>query len=193
MAVEISGQSGVVLYQANTQASLFKYISAGAALPDSNIGPVWSDDYASVLVWRTVGGYTGYFSVNIGQVIYVESEQAPPGYLISNGTTLSGSPYEQLIAFRGSSVLLDLRGEFIRGLDAGRGIDINRLLGTSQADELKSHTHQAYNQNTQTYAVPPGSFYGLISWDGGNTRATSATGGGETRPRNVALLPCIKY
>ena len=35
----------------------------------------------------------------------------------------------------------DLRGEFVRGLDRGRGVDVGRTLATAQADIFKSHTH----------------------------------------------------
>jgi microcystin-dependent protein len=39
--------------------------------------------------------------------------------------------------------LPDLRGEFIRGWDHGRGVDIGRALGASQSDDLKAHNHTA--------------------------------------------------
>jgi len=85
----------------------------------------------------------------------------------------------------------DLRAEFIRGLDDGRGFDSPRALGSAQADELKSHTH------TQRANAAGGAGFGNVSGsvntnnsDGGQTLAT---GGSETRPRNVALLACIKY
>lgn len=120
--------------QGDTQVALFKYIPSGAALPAENIGPIWSDDYAATMVWTTIGGFTGYVSTNIGQIIYVESITTPPGYVKSSGQTLSGALYLQLIAFRGSAVLKDLCGEFIRSLDDGRGKDTGRALGSAQSD-----------------------------------------------------------
>lgn len=85
----------------------------------------------------------------------------------------------------------DLRAEFIRGLDDGRGVDTSRVLASAQADELESHTH------TQRANAAGGAGFGNVSGsastnnsDGGQTLAT---GGSETRPRNVALLTCIKY
>lgn len=78
--------------------------------------------------------------------------------------------------------LPDLRGEFVRGWDNTRGVDAGRNIGSFQADQIKSHVHTA--------GIVAGAGYGA-----GNTGAsgnTGAFGGSETRPRNVALLACIK-
>lgn len=173
-------------------SQFLKKYATGVALPTSDIGPIWHDDYADIMTWRTIGSYTGYASVSLGAVEYFDASTPPPGWLESAGQTVS-SAYEALIAFRGSATLRDLRGEFVRGWDHGRGVDAGRVFGSAQADEFKSHTHAANNQNTTVYAVPNGAFYGLIGNDLGATRPTGATGSTETRPRNVALLPCIKF
>lgn len=87
--------------------------------------------------------------------------------------------------------LPDLRGEFIRGLDLGRGIDVNRNLGSAQGHQFEDHTHGiAVGTSTTlngTYAVTvctPGSQNTGIP--------NSGTHGAETRPRNVALVYGIK-
>lgn len=83
--------------------------------------------------------------------------------------------------------VLDLRAEFIRGLDDGRGIDTGRTEGTLQLDDFKSHTHGissgAVTASAGANYPIPGAASGILS---------TATGGTETRPRNVALLACIK-
>jgi len=109
--------------------------------------------------------------------------------------------------------LPDLRGEFIRGFSgatlttsARSDVDGSRLFGSSQTDEFKSHTH---NVNNQTAEGPqwlgfsrndlnpsaPNDGTAYVAGGIGNDRIFSIvnTGGPETRPRNVALLYCIKY
>jgi hypothetical protein len=95
--------------------------------------------------------------------------------------------------------LPDLRGEFIRGWDHGRGLDASRAFGTTQTDDLKSHTHQVSlpNQLKKTPNVPnlPNSegVSGVEVLTTNLSFQTTTTGGTETRPHNIALLPCIKF
>ena len=84
----------------------------------------------------------------------------------------------------------ELRGQFVRGWNdqETEGLDPDRDFGSAQADELREHQHgyqQWTFQNTATQPGPSG---------GGTTVAsqTGNTGGAETRPTNVALLPMIK-
>ena len=82
----------------------------------------------------------------------------------------------------------DVRGEFPRFLDDGRGIDASRVLGSWQDDEIKSHTHAIPISNT----TGPGG----IPVGGPNfavTNQTQATGGNETRPRNTAFSAMLKF
>ena len=131
-----------------------------------------------------------------GTVIYVAMSSAPSGYLKANGASVSTSTYSTLhgaIGYTfggsgGSFNLPDLRGEFIRGWDDSRGVDSGRTFGSFQADEFKSHTHP-YD------ASRGGSDYGGSNPASGSPSSgtTGAAGGAETRPRNVALLACIKF
>ncbi|MEZ3501830.1 phage tail protein, partial [Pantoea sp. KPR_PJ] len=54
-------------------------------------------------------------------------------FLKSNGASFSGTLYPKLALIYPGLVLPDLRGEFIRGWDDGRGVDSGRALGTAQA------------------------------------------------------------
>lgn len=90
-------------------------------------------------------------------------------------------------------VLPNGAGEFMRGWDNGRGVDSGRTLWSTQADELKAHTHTflaASASNTPTTGAGPRITTLNVS---GATITTASTGGSETRPRNIAGLACIWY
>lgn len=135
-------------------------------------------------------------------VVAFAQNSAPDGWLKCNGAAVSRSVYAKLYLSIGTTFgagdgsttfnLPDLRGEFVRGWDDARGVDAGRAFGSAQADELKSHTHQQLYQNVDLAAAVDGSLQRQV---GGvnDDRLTSATGGSETRPRNIAMLYCIKY
>jgi len=127
---------------------------------------------------------------------------APIGWLECNGQ--STAAYPNLSKIVGAAVP-DLRGEFIRGWDHGRGVDGGRGLGSYQADEFRSHSH-SINDPGHRHGIPTnnsGDGSGDQSPDGtGVSRYTSyaatgitinASGGNETRPRNIALMYIIKH
>ncbi|WON76300.1 phage tail protein [Serratia sp. UGAL515B_01] len=57
---------------------------------------------------------------------------APTGWLKCNGAAFNKSLYPNLALAYPSGILPDLRGEFIRGWDDGRGVDSSRVLLSSQ-------------------------------------------------------------
>ena len=143
-------------------------------------------------------------SVSAGTVIYHAANTPPTNFIKANGAAISRTTYSDLFAAIGTTFgsgdgsstfnVPDLRGEFPRGWDDGRGIDTSRAFGSAQADELKSHTHTVYNGT----AVDDNRAYSAADstqrlYSGSPNRETAATGGTETRPRNIALLACIKY
>lgn len=130
--------------------------------------------------------------VPTGTVAYFFGTTPPVGWMIANGATFSATTYSALAAVLGGNVLPDLRGVFIRGLDLGAGLDPSRTLNTYQADSFASHTHGVLADNggfnTNSNNVVSGTDRGAVY-----TAQTTATGGTETRPKNVSLLPIIKY
>lgn len=125
---------------------------------------------------------------------------APDGWLKANGAAISRTAYALLFAAIGTTSgagdgvttfnLPDLRGEFLRGVADGRAVDTGRVLGSAQTDDYKSHSHEAHIQ------VAGGAIYTFQGTGNGSVASTALTltsGGSETRPRNVALLACIKY
>lgn len=132
-----------------------------------------------------------------GAVMHFAMNTAPSGWLKANGAAVSRTTYAGLFTAIGTTFgagdgsttfnLPDMRGEFARGWDDGRGIDSGRSFGSAQADQLKSHNH------TITSVTNSGNFGagGAAPYPSGST-VTGSTGGTETRPRNIALLACIK-
>lgn len=76
---------------------------------------------------------------------------APLGWLKENGAAVSRTVYAALFAQIGTTFgagdgfntfnLPDTRGEFIRMLDDGRGVDASRVLGSKQDQMIQSHQH----------------------------------------------------
>ena len=155
-----------------------------------------------------VDNQTMNVGVPTGAIAYFAHAAVPFGWLKANGAAVSRTVYANLFALIGTTYgagdgrttfnLPDLRGEFIRSWDDGRAIDRNRALGSWQGDELKSHRHISYFGETPNSYSPPEGYAGTgVGSSGGvdNDNAypyTSYTGGVETRPRNIALLACIK-
>lgn len=151
----------------------------------------------------------------VGAVLPFATLTPPSGWIHCNGAELSRSLYGNLFSVIGVNFgsgngtttfnLPDLRGEFIRGLDSGRGVDVSRPLGSSQSHEWKSfHMWNNYGPSNsyshtpvymQKYTSDPGN---VLSLFGGHWSAPSGRMGlywdnSEIRPRNIALLMCIKY
>jgi len=156
---------------------------------------------------------------HLGDVKFTLSSTPPPGWLKANGAAVSRTTYAALFAAMGTVFgvgdgsttfnLPDLRGEFIRGWDDGRNIDVGRTLGSSQLDALQNITGNISAQVGGADMGGNGAFgannSGNITKVGLNTGVSGSTTGikfdasfvvrtaTETRPRNVALLACIKY
>ncbi len=97
----------------------------------------------------------------------------------------------------------DLRGEFIRGWshDKVGTPDAGRMFGSWQDFQIQKHDHKieagshgAGGGDANFVYLPPDHSGG---WNpnpqSGIEIFTWYTGGNETRPHNIALLPCIKY
>ena len=169
-------------------------IASASVLGGVKAGANITIDAAGVISASASGG-----AVPVGTIITVAKNTAPTEYLKANGALVSRTVYSALFAEIGTTfgagdgsttfALPDLRGEFIRGWDDGRGIDVGRVFGSFQADELKSHSH-TYTVSNYAKLIDVSNGYGTRSQ---SVTDTGLTGGAETRPRNIALLYCIKY
>lgn len=138
--------------------------------------------------------------VYVGQVAYFRRTTAPSGYLKANGAAVSRTTYARLFAEIGTSEgpgdgsttfnLPDLRGEFLRGWDDGRGVDGGRVLGSFQDGQMPYHTHSITSSPSGGNDGFEGAANSGSSQSGG---AGGTDNGSENRPRNKAWLACIKY
>lgn len=138
-----------------------------------------------------------------GTICAYAASTAPIGWRFCDGSLISRTTYADLFSIIGTLygagdgsttfALPDLRGEFIRGNDNGRGVDAGRALGSSQAGAIQSHTHTVVaTTSAGSFVVGSGAFNTNGAFNN-STITSSATGGTETRPRNVSLNYIIKY
>lgn len=170
----------------------------------------------------------GGASTRAGTVQAWPSNTIPSGWLKCNGAAVSRTLYAALFneigttygAGDGSTTfnVPDLRGEFVRGLDDGRGVDASRAIGTGQTDQMQritgtlsfvtnagagvgvggvsgSMTSGGITTNNLPGHVAGGAKTNAVNFDSGSSpnARTSADTTGETRPRNVAMHFIIKF
>mgnify|MGYP003312052876 CR=1 FL=1 len=121
---------------------------------DGNQGEFLTTNGSGVLSFSVVQG------VPSGSVFCMAVDVVPTGYLECDGSAVSRTTYAALFAVIGSLYgtgdgsstfnLPDLRGEFIRGYDNGRGIDNARPLASSQGGSNLSHSHTATSTSNVT-------------------------------------------
>lgn len=152
-----------------------------------------------------------------GTIMYFARDWAPTGWLKANGAAVSRTAYAGLFAVLGTYYgpgdgsttfnLPDLRGEFIRSYDDRRGVDPGRWNGSWQGDAIRNITGACSGAMGVVFDGFAGAFF-----DDGTRDATVATSttkvtynddfcfdasrvvptANENRPRNIALLACIK-
>lgn len=171
---------------------------------------------------RTINGvpFDGTQDINAtpaGTIMYFARDWAPTGWLKANGAAVSRTAYAGLFAVLGTYYgpgdgsttfnLPDLRGEFIRSYDDRRGVDPGRWNGSWQGDAIRNITGTCSGAMGVVFDGFAGAFF-----DDGTRDATVATSttkvtynddfcfdasrvvptANENRPRNIALLACIK-
>nr|WP_248691061.1 phage tail protein [Escherichia coli] len=77
----------------------------------------------------------------VGVPVPWPSATPPTGWLKCNGAAFSAEEYPELAKAYPTNKLPDLRGEFIRGWDDGRGVDSGRGLLTAQAETKITNHH----------------------------------------------------
>ncbi|EDU59859.1 histidine kinase [Providencia stuartii] len=158
-----------------------------------------------------VSGSSELSDCPVGAPIPWPQATAPSGYLICNGQAFNKTTYPLLTKAYPSGKLPDLRGEFIRGLDAGRNIDNGRVVLSFQRCATEHHKHisgwgEASNANAIFGKTVKNGYVGSASTDrdnylfytndgsefqGSNPNSTGIMAN-ETRPRNIAFLYIVR-
>lgn len=184
-ASEISGYpSGAMLISDDGERIFINTTEGNLSDPNSN-GAGWKD----ALSYLGLGEGS---ALPVGVPVPWPSATPPAGWLKCNGAAFSSEMYPKLAKAYPANKLPDLRGEFIRGWDDGRGIDSGRTLLSLQGDMFKSHSHyfrEIWGANGPDgtggpYIVGADTNGSIINL---GTIETSAPGGSETRPRNIAF------
>jgi len=142
---------------------------------------------------------------------------APAGYLMCDGSAVSRVTYADLFAVIGTTYgvgngtttfnVPDLRGEFIRGFDAGRGADPTRTLGSNQIaspvvgddnNAPNNYSMQVNGYSPQYFDNYDPAYSGIYFYYSSSApyTITPSNGGGflrGSRPRNVAMNYCVKF
>lgn len=161
--------------------------------------------------------FDGGSDINVtppGAVQFFAQPWAPVGWLKANGAEVSRTTYANLFAAIGTHYgagngsttfnLPDLRGEFLRGLDDGRGVDTGRQIGSWQIGTPVSHDDPFSAEVFDVVSMDFSAHLFGDRWVGSlPTAYYSAPNAYQvladsnnfftmTRPRNIALLACIK-
>ncbi|HCP2972159.1 TPA: tail fiber protein [Escherichia coli] len=138
----------------------------------------------------------------VGVPVPWPSATPPTGWIKCNGAPFSAEEYPELAKVYPALKLPDLRGEFIRGWDDGRGVDSGRVVLTGQSQSVQQHTHDlamAYSSETayrnrlgdtpDSDMIPIKDMINATTFNGSGWVYLKANGstGAETRPRNLAF------
>ncbi|EHB4372103.1 phage tail protein, partial [Escherichia coli] len=184
---------------------------AGKQPLDNTLTHLSGKDVAGLLTYLGLGEGS---ALPVGVPVPWPSATPPTGWLKCNGAAFSAEEYPELAKAYPTNKLPDLRGEFIRGWDDGRGIDAVRALLSLQDGGVESHTHQGQLFRVSDYrtkeipasevmgrgyiaSLTPGADspldfddYSVSSNPNGyfvGNQRTTAYGINETRPRNIAF------
>ncbi|EPI2555155.1 phage tail protein [Escherichia coli] len=100
----------------------------------------------------------------VGVPVPWPSATPPTGWLKCNGAAFSSEMYPNLAKAYPTNKLPDLRGEFIRGWDDGRGVDAGRAILSAQGDAIRNIYGEFRTVNTENYSIweSVGSFKGAV-------------------------------
>lgn len=132
----------------------------------------------------------------------------PTGWLECNGATFDKNKFPKLAQAYTNGCLPDLRGEFIRGWDSGKGIDPHREILSQQNDAIRNITGKffCFDKASVKWSQETGAFkrikqYNMAIKNGENDNwgavvefdaSRVAQVANENRPRNIAFMYIVK-
>jgi len=177
---------------------------------------VYDTDLQGYYNYGAVSAHWDCVTTPAGTINYFANTSPPRGYLECNGQSVSAATYPELFnaigyTYGGSGAnfnVPELRGEFVRGVDNGRGVDVGRVLGSFQPasthkelggtggvgtinDWWSDTKINVISDAASTFPSPPNG--GMLPGGAPNNPATVLVYVYSHRPRNIALLPCIKF
>ncbi|ECH7468261.1 phage tail protein [Salmonella enterica] len=128
------------------------------------------DETLTHLSGKDIAGLLAYLGLGEGSALPVgvpvpwPSATPPTGWLKCNGAAFSAEEYPELAKAYPTNKLPDLRGEFIRGWDDGRGMDTGRAILSAQGDAIRNIYGEFKTVNTENYSIweSVGSFKGAV-------------------------------
>lgn len=187
------GETSVVFQGTTAQITALTPSGTGCLAYDTTLSvfKIWNGT-----AWSAVGEVTP-----VGTIGHFSMDSDPAGWIFANGDAISRTDYADLFAAIGTLYgagdgsttfnLPDYRGYFLRGRGTNSDGTAAANFADKQADEIKSHTHTYTRANSTVGVVTDSTDLYLNGTTGGI--ATGATGGSETRPKNIAVRICIKF
>ena len=195
--------TGVMQYHLNEENPHRQYILIKTTVPTVRGSDLIYVEPFGLMKWNTAENQYKqddiYVLQNhfIGVPIPYPSAIPPIGYVVMQGQNFDPVVYPKLAQLYTTNTLPDLRGEFIRGWDNGRGIDVGRELLSSQLDALQnikgSNGSFAALPNDgafyygKTYYGFKGDGYGQVNGVAHFDASRVARTADETRPRNISF------
>tara|TARA_R100001460_G_scaffold15393_1_gene33929 strand:- start:506 stop:1669 length:1164 start_codon:yes stop_codon:yes gene_type:complete len=158
LPIRFQDSSGAPFVALKSPASVSNNVTFTLPAADGTNGQFLQTNGSGALSFTTVQG------VPTGSVFCMAVATVPSGYKECNGEAVSRTTFAALFAVIGTQYgtgdgsstfnLPDLRGEFVRGFDNGRGVDSGRSINDPQTSANKSHNHPA-----TTSISDPGHFH----------------------------------
>ena len=158
LPIRFQDSSGAPFVALKSPSSVSSNVTFTLPAADGTNGQMLQTNGSGALSFTTVQG------VPSGSVFCMAVATVPSGYLECNGNAVSRTTYAALFAVIGTAYgtgngsstfnLPDLRGEFVRGFDNGRGVDSGRSINDPQSHQHPQHNHNVSASSSSSVTDP---------------------------------------